>query len=265
MEIPVFQVDAFADAVFGGNPAAVCPLDAWLDDAVMQQIAAENNLSETAFLVPRADGDGYDLRWFTPTTEVDLCGHATLASAFVLKDRQTGPGGELAFHTRSGRLSVIPRGDLLELVLPAIPAVPEAPPDPLISGLKAAPSETLRAANGNWMAVFDTESAIAALDPDMTRLAKLHPGGVIATAPAHAADLDFVSRFFAPSHGIPEDPVTGSAHCTLTPFWAARLGKTVLQARQISRRGGALACEARGAQVAVAGRAMLYLEGRIIL
>jgi len=265
MEIPLYQVDAFAEAVFAGNPAAVCPLESWLDDAVMQRIAAENNLSETAFLVPRGDGDGYELRWFTPTNEVDLCGHATLASAFVLRERLGAAAGEIAFHTRSGRLSVAPRDGLLELLLPALPAVPKAPPAALTSGLKSAPSETLQAANGNWMAVYASQADIAALAPDFAALAALHPGGVIATAPADAAGLDFVSRFFAPSHGIPEDPVTGSAHCTLTPYWAERLGRPVLRARQISARGGELLCAARGAQVAVAGRAVLYLEGWISL
>jgi len=267
MEIPIYQIDAFADAPFGGNPAAVCPLESWPDDAVMQRIAAENNLPETAFLAPRADGDGYDLRWFTPTTEVDLCGHATLASAFVLRRRSdaTGDGGEIAFHTRSGRLTVAPRGDLLALDLPAIPAEPTAAPAALTEGLKAMPAETLQARNGNWMAVFPAERDVASLDPDMARLATLHPGGVIATAPGADDGIDFVSRFFAPSHGIPEDPVTGSAHCTLTPFWAQRLGRKLLHARQISRRGGALLCEDRGPQVAVAGRAALYLEGRIVL
>jgi predicted PhzF superfamily epimerase YddE/YHI9 len=255
--LPIYQVDAFASGVFRGNPAAVCPLESWLADGVMQAIAAENNLSETAFFVPARDG--YDLRWFTPTLEVDLCGHATLASAHIVFDRLDEAARTVRFHTRSGALEVARGGDLLVLDFPALPAEPCEPPAALLEGLGARPREVRRATN--YLAVFDTEDAVRALAPDMARLLRLAPHAVIATAPG--ADVDFVSRFFAPAHGVPEDPVTGSAHCTLTPYWAGRLGKERLHARQVSARGGDLWCTDRGARVAIAGRAVLYMEGTI--
>jgi PhzF family phenazine biosynthesis protein len=253
MRIPLYQVDAFASEVFRGNPAAVCPLESWLPDATLQAIAAENNLSETAFFV--REGEAYRLRWFTPTVEVELCGHATLASGFVLLRQD----GTVKFLTRSGPLAVRRDGDLLTLDLPALPASAMEPPAALIKGLGVAPRETLRATN--WLAVLDGEETVRALTPDFASLARLHPYGVIVTAPGDAAD--FVSRYFGPSFGIPEDPVTGSAHCTLVPYWSARLGKKKLDARQLSARGGTLACEDLGARVALTGRCALYLEGSI--
>jgi predicted PhzF superfamily epimerase YddE/YHI9 len=253
VRIPLYQVDAFASEVFRGNPAAVCPLESWLPDATLQAIAAENNLSETAFFV--REGEAYRLRWFTPTVEVELCGHATLASGFVLLKQD----GAVNFVTRSGPLAVRREGDLLTLDLPSLPASPMAPPAALIQGLGIAPRETLRASN--WLVVLENEDAVRALMPDFASLARLHPYGVIATARGIA--VDFVSRFFGPSFGIPEDPVTGSAHATLTPYWSARLGKTRLTARQLSARGGELTCEDLGARVAVSGRCALYLEGAI--
>ena len=253
MRILLYQVDAFASEVFRGNPAAVCPLESWLPDATLQAIAAENNLPETAFFV--REGDAFRLRWFTPTVEVELCGHATLASGFVLLKES----GTVTFATRSGPLSVRREGDLLTLDLPSLPAAPMAPPPALVKGLAVAPRETLRAMN--WLAVLDDEAAVRATKPDFATLAMLHPHGVIVTAPGDA--VDFVSRFFGPSFGIPEDPVTGSAHATLTPYWAARLGKKKLSARQLSARGGELACEDLGARVALTGRCALYLEGEI--
>jgi predicted PhzF superfamily epimerase YddE/YHI9 len=253
MRLPLYQVDAFASEVFRGNPAAVCPLGSWLPDATLQAIAAENNLPETAFFV--REGGSYRLRWFTPTMEVELCGHATLASGFVLLKQD----GTAKFLTRSGPLAVTRRGDLLTLDLPALPASPMEPPAALIRGLGAAPRETLRAAN--WLAVLDSEETVRALAPDFASLARLHPYGVIVTAPGDT--VDFVSRYFGPSFGIPEDPVTGSAHCTLTPYWSARLGKAKLGARQLSARGGELACEDLGARVALTGRCVLYLDGAI--
>jgi predicted PhzF superfamily epimerase YddE/YHI9 len=257
--IPLYQIDAFTDRLFSGNPAALCPLENWLEEKTMQAIAAENNLAETAFLVP--EGDSWGLRWFTPTSEVDLCGHATLASAFWLFEQNHCAGDVVRFSTRSGILSVTRSGDLLELDFPALRGKPVTPPEPLTEGLGCLPGETILAKN--YMAVFETQAQVAALTPDMTALATLHPAGVIATAPGD--DCDFVSRFFAPSYGIPEDPVTGSAHCTLIPYWSERLEREKLFARQISGRGGELYCEARGDRVCIAGRAVLYLEGSISL
>lgn len=263
MKLPLYQVDAFTASLFGGNPAAVCPLESWLDDAAMQAIAAENNLAETAFFVP--ERDAFALRWFMPLNEVDLCGHATLASGFVVLNYLRPEASSVDFTTRSGRLTVAREEEGFSLDLPTIPAEPCIPPDALIDGLGVTPHETLKAVNGNYMAVFDESDAVAALVPDMARIAALHPGGVIATAPAHEPDIDFVSRFFAPSHGIPEDPVTGSAHCTLAPYWSARLGRRRLAARQISARGGEIVCEVQGPRTRLEGQAVLYLEGTILL
>ncbi len=258
--IPIYQVDAFAAKLFSGNPAAVCPLESWLDDATLQAIAAENNLAETAFFV-RKDG-GYHLRWFTPTTEVDLCGHATLASAFVVFRFLQPDTHSVVFSTRSGDLTVTRDGARLELDFPIIPAEPHDPPQALVDGLRKRPSEVRL--GSNWMAIFDSAADVASLAPDMAAIASLHPAGVMATAPAgDPGSADFVSRFFAPSHGVPEDSVTGSAHCSLVPYWAKRLGKTRLVAHQISARGGVLHCEDRGARVGIAGDAVLYLEGSI--
>lgn len=286
--IPIYQIDAFTGRVFGGNPAAVCPLDDWLPDETMQAIAAENNLAETAFFVAEGDangtdGDFYRLRWFTPTVEVDLCGHATLASGHVILTRLKPELDSVRFDTRSGELSVRRDGDLLAMDFPALPGEDAGVPHRLVSGLGREPVEVLRATN--YLAVFETRDDVAALDPDMEQLKTLHPYGVIATAPGGAQErapggeqdtgkdggedtgedggADFVSRYFAPSFGVPEDPVTGSAHCTLIPYWAARLGKDRLTARQISARLGELTCEAKGDRVSIAGRAVLYLEGAI--
>ena len=231
----------------------MCPLEAWLPDATLQAIAAENNLPETAFYV--REGEAYRLRWFTPTVEVELCGHATLASGFVLLKQP----GEVRFLTRSGTLAVRRDGDLLTLDLPALPAQPMEAPPALAAGLGVVPREILRAPN--WLAVLEDQAAVRAVKPDFARLVTLHPFGVIVTAPGR--EVDFVSRFFGPSFGIPEDPVTGSAHCTLAPYWSARLGKKTLTARQLSARGGELVCEDRGARVALTGRCVLYLEGEI--
>ncbi len=259
MELAIYQIDAFASEVFRGNPAAVCPLDAWLDDARMQSIAAENNLSETAFFV--ADGDGYHLRWFTPAVEVDLCGHATLAAGWLVMERLAPETDEVRFTTRSGDLLVRRDENRMVLDFPAQPGETCEPPPALVRGLGAEPVETLRASY--HLAVFDDEDAVAALDPDMAALAELYPSAVIASAPGR--EVDVVSRFFAPGHGIPEDPVTGSAHCTLVPYWSRRLGRTTLEARQISARGGELYCEDRGARVAIGGHAVLFMEGKVML
>ena len=267
--LPLFQVDAFADRPFVGNPAAVCPLEAWLDDATMQAIALENNLSETAFFVPRPAGDGVDgeceldLRWFTPAAEVDLCGHATLASAHVVLTR-LAPGAErVGFHTRSGRLEVERAGSGYAMDLPSQPPAPANPPPGLVDALGRPPSAVLKA-SWYWLAVYDTEQDVRAVSPDFRALAGLGVE-VIVTAPADDAGLDFVSRMFAPAVGVDEDPVTGSAHCTLTPYWVERLGRNPLRARQVSSRGGELGCELRGERVRLTGDAVLVLEGELLL
>jgi len=257
MKLPLYQVDAFASRVFEGNPAAVIPLREWLDDEVMQSIAMENNLSETAFFVPH--GEGYHIRWFTPATEVDLCGHATLATAFIVFTVIAPGSSEVVFKSRSGPLAVSYDGDLLTMDFPAQPPEPCAAPQELLKGLGREPDEVL--SSEDYFAVFGAEGDILRMEPDMAELRKLGLRGVIATAPGN--EVDFVSRFFAPSFGIDEDPVTGSAHCALTPYWARRLGKKELHARQLSRRSGELFCEDRGGRVLVSGRAVLYLEGFI--
>lgn len=256
--IRIYQIDAFADRVFSGNPAAVCPLTEWLPDELMQAIAAENNLSETAFFVPDGEGD-YDLRWFTPTIEVELCGHATLASAFVILECMATGREAVSFNTRSGRMAVARRDDLLYLDFPAHQAVETEIPEALAGGLGVAPRAVLE--GPNYMAVFAQEAEVAALEPEFRSLAKLYPRGVIATAPGE--DCDFVSRYFAPAHGVDEDPVTGSAHCMLIPYWSVKLARKSLLARQISARGGTLHCEDRGPRVGIGGRASLYMEGTV--
>ena len=261
MRIPLYQIDAFADGPFTGNPAAVCPLEEWLPDNVMQAIAAENNLSETAFFVP--EGDGYRLRWFTPTSEVDLCGHATLASAFVVFRWLIPRRNAVTFQTvQAGPLTVSRDGDLLALDFPARPPSPCAMPDGIAAALGRQPAAVLAARD--YLAVYETAEDIRALTPDFAAIARLDRFAVIVTAPG-TGGIDFVSRFFAPARGVDEDPVTGSAHCTLIPYWAGRLGKTRLEARQLSRRGGALICALQGDRVTIAGRAVLYLEGRITI
>jgi PhzF family phenazine biosynthesis protein len=256
--IPYFEVDAFAGKLFRGNPAGVCPLQKWLEDGLMQNIAAENNLAETAFFVPR--GDDYDLRWFTPTVEVDLCGHATLAAAFVLFSELALRKDTIRFHSRSGPLTVSRSGDILTLDFPSRPPRPCPSPKALVDGLGAKPIEISKARD--YFAVFNNEQEIRSLRPDFGLLGTLDEK-VIVTAPG--SDCDFVSRFFAPTAGIDEDPVTGSAHCTLIPYWSQRLGKTRLFARQLSKRGGELFCEQAGDRVRIGGNAVLYLRGEIEL
>lgn len=257
MKLPLYQVDAFAARAFEGNPAAVCPLPHWLPDAVLQAIAEENNLSETAFFV--AADDGYHLRWFTPVAEVDLCGHATLAAAHVIFQHLGSPHGTLRFHTRSGLLTVQREGSQLIMDFPAQPPVPCATSQALSDGLGRQPLLVLAAAD--YIAVYSSEAEIRALTPDQEQLRKLDRRGVCVTAPGD--NHDFVSRFFAPNYGIAEDPVTGSAHCQLAPYWSERLGKTRLNARQVSRRGGDVVCEIRGDRVRLAGTAVTYLHGEI--
>lgn len=257
MKLAMYQVDAFADRVFSGNPAAICPLDQWLPDNVLQAIAAENNLAETAFFVKQ--GPDYRLRWFTPAAEVDLCGHATLASAHVLfrvlgYDRQS-----VRFQTRSGILEVGLHDDMYAMDFPAtVPVECEASPV-LVDALGVAPRTTLKAFD--HVAILESEQQVRALSPNMERLGALDLRGVVVSAPGDRSD--FVSRFFAPKVGINEDPVTGSAHCELAPYWAARLGKTSMHAEQVSARGGTVLCDLRGDRVTLRGRAALYMTAEI--
>lgn len=257
----IFQVDAFARERFSGNPAAVVPLDKWLDDTVLQAISAENNLSETAFFVPV--DDGYELRWFTPTVEVKLCGHATLAAAFVIYERLDPGRRELKFQTRSGTLTVVREDEVIVMDFPVweLKAV-DAPPADLLIGLGVEPGETYAAlSDDNFFVVLGDEAQIRGVEPDFDALKRLHPAGVVITAPGDESDC--VSRYFVPSYGIPEDPATGSIHCGLVPYWAARLGKHEIHARQASARGAELYCELRNDRVAIAGYAIEYLEGVI--
>jgi PhzF family phenazine biosynthesis protein len=257
MKLPLYQIDAFTSRLFGGNPAAVVTLDQWLADDVLQAVSAENNLAETAFVVPHEDMAL--LRWFTPTVEVDLCGHATLAAGHVLLSYLYPTLERVSFSTRSGVLSVSREEDRLCLDLPARPGAPIEVSDELVSALGATPREAYLARD--ILAVFETEAAIQTLQPDMGLVAALDAFAVIVSAPGRT--VDFVSRFFAPHAGIPEDPVTGSAHCTLVPYWAGRLEKTRLTAKQLSLRGGELDCESRGDRVAICGSAVEYLRGEI--
>jgi predicted PhzF superfamily epimerase YddE/YHI9 len=263
MPVPLFHVDAFTDRPFSGNPAAVCPLKAWLDDELLRAVAAENNLSETAYFVP--EGDAYRLRWFTPKCEVNLCGHATLATGFILFTILQAHLESVRFVTRSGLLTVYREDDLLVMDFPALPpwACP-TPPLALVEGLRAEASrlEVLQIKD-NYFAVYTSEDEIRSLRPDFTRLEKLHPAGVAVTAPGR--DVDFVSRYFAPSYGIPEDPVTGSTHCSLAPYWTKRFGKPVLRARQLSQRGGELCCELAEDRVLIKGKAVLTLQGTLLI
>jgi PhzF family phenazine biosynthesis protein len=257
MRLPIYQVDAFTNEVFRGNPAAVVLLDRELPAATLQGIAAENNLSETAFV--EANGERFDLRWFTPTTEVDLCGHATLATAHVLFELDKVQGRRVLFDTASGELAVTKSSEGYTLDFPSRPPDLVDVSEEVIAALGKEPRETLLARD--LLAVFDSEDDIRSLEPKMEGIAALDIFAVIVTAPGH--EVDFVSRFFAPARGVPEDPVTGSAHCTLTPYWSMRLGKQKLRARQLSRRGGELICEQRGERVLITGQAVGYLEGTI--
>jgi len=260
VKAPFYHVDSFAASPFEGNPAAVVLLADWPDDSVLQRMAAEHNLSETAFVVRR--GARNELRWFTPTMEVDLCGHATLAAAHVLFHHAGHRGTAVEFSSASGPLGVERAGDLLVLDFPSRPAEPCPVPESLVRGLGARPVEVRRARD--YLAVFAGEDEVRRLAPDMGVLAGLACEAVIVTAPAPAGGAyAFVSRMFAPQCGIPEDPVCGSAHCTLVPYWAARLGARKLVARQVSARGGELWCEDAGDRVKIGGRAVTYLRGEV--
>jgi predicted PhzF superfamily epimerase YddE/YHI9 len=259
MRLPYYQVNAFTRDWRGGNPAGVCFLEEWLPDPTLQAVAAENNLSETAFVI--RGPEACPLRWFTPSVEVDLCGHATLAPAWLMFAMLGWKDPEIRFQTRSGELRARWDGSRVTLDFPSLPAVPCAPPPGLAEGLGGAvPREVLKARD--YLAVFGSEEEVRALRPDFGTLETLDTFGVIATAPGR--DADFVSRFFAPRAGVPEDPVTGSAHCTLAPYWAERFGRRALRARQLSARGGEVWCEDCGGRTLLGGEAVIYSEGVIL-
>jgi PhzF family phenazine biosynthesis protein len=257
MKLPLWQIDAFSAQRFAGNPAAVVPLAEWLPEATLQAIAAENNLAETAYFVPQ--GEDYAIRWFTPAAEVPLCGHATLASGWVVLNKLEPQRKSVTFHSQSGPLTVSRAGERLSMDFPVTRLGPATPHAALVAALGAPPKALYEGLQ--WVAVYETEEQVRALRPDFGALKKIDAHGVIATAPGR--DCDFVSRFFAPAIGIDEDPVTGSAHTRLVPYWAERLGKTSLFARQLSARGGELWCELKGQRVVMAGHVAPYLEGTI--
>jgi PhzF family phenazine biosynthesis protein len=260
MRLPIYQVDAFTDRLFAGNPAAVVLCDAALPVDAMQNIAAENNLSETAFVV--LTESGHQIRWFTPTVEVDLCGHATLAAAHVIFNHLKFSGKTVSFSSKSGPLLVRRAGEILYLDFPADSIRTVDPMEPLISGLGVMPAELYRGRD-DFLAIFENEDRIARLAPDMALISKLTARGVIVSSIGD--EVDFVSRFFGPQSGVPEDPVTGSAHTTLIPYWSKKLAKTNLRARQISGRGGDLKCQNLGQRVEIGGQAVTYLVGEIFL
>ncbi len=259
MNLTIYQVDAFTKQIFAGNPAAICPLTKWLPDELMQKIAAENNLSETAFFVKR--NDLYELRWFTPTFEIDLCGHATLASAFIIFNELSTTETVLKFQTKSGILTVEKQNDLLILDFPARPAEKCEVPGALIGAIGKTTTQILK--SRDYLMVYESEEEVRQINPNFAELLKIDAHAVIVTAKGDTCD--FVSRFFAPEVGVFEDPVTGSAHCTLIPFWAEKLGKEKLFARQISARGGELFCELKKDRVKIGGNAVLYLKGEIYI
>lgn len=259
MRIPLYQVDAFTDHLFGGNPAAVCPLEEWLSADQMQAIAAENNLAETAFFV--ANGSGFDLRWFTPALEVDLCGHATLASAHVLYQHLAYKADQIRFFTRSGELLVERQQTGYRMDFPSQPPIRQGVPSQLLSALELESAAYIGHSVNYYFVALADEKSVRAVNPDMRALAKLEKIGVMVSAPGDS--VDFVSRFFAPKAGIDEDPVTGSAHCALIPYWGQILEKQSLTAWQISPRKGVLNCEWQGERVWIGGQAVTYLEGQI--
>jgi PhzF family phenazine biosynthesis protein len=260
--VPIYVVDAFTDRPFSGNPAAVCPLPAWPTDAWLHQVAAEMNLSETAFLV--ANANGFDLRWLTPQVEVDLCGHATLASAFVLWHSGRAPlERPISFNTRSGTLTAARRGDAIELDFPLQTAAETTPPTGLLEALGTSATYVGKG-SFDYLVEVESEKALRAVSPDFRKLARLPVRGVIVTAPSSRDEFDFVSRFFAPASGIDEDPVTGSAHCTLAAHWRERTGKCEFKAYQASARGGSIGVRIDGQRVLLTGRAVLVVEGQLL-
>lgn len=259
MRTPIFQIDAFTTRRFAGNPAAVIPMDRFLDDTTLQAIAAENNLAETAFLVP--EGGDYRLRWFTPTVEVPLCGHATLASAAAVMERLEPGRGKVIFHTASGALTVKRINGGYAMDFPVRPSEPVATPPGLAEALGVVPVEVL-SDTFNYIVLLENAQLVRDLAPDIAAIARMDRSGVVVTAPGDET-YDFVSRYFAPAKGIPEDPVTGGAHCALAPYWAKRLGKTAFRAYQASRRGGEITCRLAGDRVELEGSCVFYLEGEV--
>jgi len=257
MQLRMFQVDAFAVRPFEGNPAAVCPLEQWLPDELMQSIALENNLSETAFFIPR--GDGYSIRWFTPATEVDLCGHATLASAHVLFEHLGHDGDRIQFDSRSGLLGVFREDGRIVLDFPARPPEPCATPPEIVEAFGVQPRECLHAED--LVVILDDAGSVRDADPDLDTLLRLDYRGIIISA--EGRDCDFVARFFGPAVGIPEDPVTGSAYTHLVPYWSDKTGRSSFHARQLSARGGELHCRLNNDRVLIAGSCVTFLEGTI--
>ena len=257
MKVPIFQVDAFTDHIFGGNPAAVCPLEKWLDDETMQHLAQENHLSETAFFVKTEDE--FEMRWFTPEVEVDLCGHATLATAHVLFEHLGYEKVEIRFQTKSGLLTVKKEGERLMMDFPTDDMPQVDPPAVLFQALGIRSDHVFF--TDDYMVVLDSEEDVQNIDPDFRLLSEVNARGVIVTAPGN--EVDFVSRFFAPGAGIDEDPATGSAHTKLTPYWSRKLGKDILEARQISKRVGELTCRNKGDRTEILGNAVTYLIGEI--
>ena len=257
MELPLYQIDAFTNKLFAGNAAGVVPLEGPLPEATMQAIALENNVAETAFFYP--EGEGYRLRWFSPTTEIPLCGHATVATAYVITEYLERGKHAMSFETKSGRLGVERKGDIFVLDFPARQIKPANAPQ-VGEALGKKPAELIE--SHSFLAIYDSWDDVAALQPDFAKMAKLDHFGVIASAPGRDG-VDYVSRFFAPKAGIPEDPATGSAQCVLMPYWAKRLGRTRLVSRQISSRGGDFTCELAGDRVKIGGGAVCYLKGSI--
>ncbi|GJL85174.1 MAG: hypothetical protein DHS20C02_09490 [Micavibrio sp.] len=259
--LSIYQVDAFTNKVFGGNPAAVCPLESWLPDETLQKIAHENNLSETAFFVPDEGEADYHLRWLTPTVEVDLCGHATLASAYVIFNHLGFKKDTVSFRTRSGLLYVHRKDNGLMMDFPAWEYREIDIPDLVTEALGHQPDQLYSGVD--WVAVYDDPDIIAKIDPDLNKIMQLEDVRAIVVTAKGTGETDFISRFFGPRVGVPEDPVTGSAHCILTPIWAEKLGKTKLKAKQVSARGGELICELKDKRVEITGQAVLYMEGTI--
>jgi PhzF family phenazine biosynthesis protein len=257
--LTIYQIDAFAPRIFAGNPAAVCPLDHWIDDATMQSIATENNLSETAFFVK--EGDLRHIRWFTPSAEIDLCGHATLASAHAIREYIDPGASQIDFISKSGPLAVFEKNGLLFLDFPSRPATPATVHPDLLSSLGAIPEKVLK--SRDYLAVYRSEEEVRSLTPDFSRLKRVDALGIIATAPS--VTHDFISRFFAPSMAIDEDPATGSAHCTLIPYWADRLGKKEMTSFQASKRGGEFVCALSGDRVHIGGKCVVYMEGKLYI
>lgn len=261
MNIPIYQIDAFANKTFQGNPAAVCLLDSWLPEPTMQKIAAENAIAETAFLKPL--NDGYEIRWFTPEIEIDLCGHATLASAHVIARHINPALSSMTFYSQSGTLTVTVEGELLTMNFPSRPPAPSDIPQLIVDAIQIQPTEILR--SRDYVLVFESEEVIKNMNPDVAMLNQINtdPGGICVTAPGN--DVDFVSRFFTPQAQIFEDPVTGSAHCSLIPYWSKRLNKKHMRATQLSERRGELICKDLGERVSISGKAITYLQGTITL